>query len=109
MSLTPTPQLAVALDRIETYPKAAIAAINGLSQGGGNEMALACDFRIASNTRHDQPEILAGVLPGWGDAATPTGVGRAHTRHDAYRARSAPEALVMGMVNEVHLVLTLHL
>ena len=102
----PTPQLAVALyDRIETYPKVVIAAINGLSQGGGNEMALACDFRIASDTATFlQPEILAGVLPGWGAMQRLQRiVGRAHTLDMMLTARevSAPKALAMGMVNEV--------
>ncbi|MFN0027592.1 MAG: enoyl-CoA hydratase/isomerase family protein [Acidimicrobiales bacterium] len=53
------------LDRLAAAPQPSIAAINGLALGGGFELALACDLRIASPTaRLGVPEILLGVLPG---------------------------------------------
>lgn len=53
--------------RVENYPKPVIAAIRGYALGGGCELALACDFRIASDTAQlGQPEINLGLIPGWG-------------------------------------------
>lgn len=54
-------------DRIERLPVVVVAAINGLALGGGLELAMAADIRIASRTaRMGQPEISLGNLPGWG-------------------------------------------
>jgi len=97
------------LDRIETYPKAVIAAINGLSQGGGNEMASPVTSASRLTLQHSYSRDSRRGVARMGGAMHRRIVGRAHTL-DMLTARevSAPEALVMGMVNEVHLVLTLH-
>jgi len=52
---------------IEDFPHPVIAAVNGFALGGGCELALACDLRIAADTaKAGQPEVNLGVTPGWG-------------------------------------------
>jgi len=54
-------------DAIERFPVPVIAAVNGFSLGGGNELAMACHMRIASNSaRFGQPEVNLGLVPGYG-------------------------------------------
>lgn len=56
------------LNKIENLEKPVIAAINDYALGGGCQLALACDIRIASsNAKIGQPEVTIGVPPGWGE------------------------------------------
>ena len=89
---------------LELY-KPLIAAINGLALGGGLELALACDIRVASeNARFGVPEVTLGLIPGWGGtqrlprcvpwaiAAEMLFTGKPISAQDAYR---------LGLVNRV--------
>jgi enoyl-CoA hydratase len=90
---------------LETMPKPTIASINGFALGGGCELALACDLRLASaNARLGQPEINLGVLPGWGGSvrlARATTLGFAKELVLTGRQVDAAEALERGLVNAV--------
>jgi enoyl-CoA hydratase len=91
---------------LETMPKPTIAAINGYALGGGCELALACDLRLASsNARIGQPEIDLGILPGWGGSvrlARTTTLGFAKAMILTGRPVDAAEALEHGLVNAVY-------
>ena len=55
------------LDAVESLPSITVAAINGAAMGGGMELALACDFRIAvKSAKIGLPESSLGLIPGWG-------------------------------------------
>ena len=94
------------LDRIMLMPKAVIAAINGDCMGGGYELALACDFRLAADGPFQigLPEAVLGILPGGGGTQRlPRLIGRAKALEvmlfgNVYNPRDAAE---MGMVNRV--------
>jgi len=90
---------------IEELPIPAIAAVNGYALGGGCELALACDIRIASeNARFAQPETGLGIIPGFGGSVRlPATVGRARAAYLILTGRqvNAADALAMGLVSEV--------
>jgi enoyl-CoA hydratase len=91
---------------LETMPKPTVAAVNGYALGGGLELALACDLRLAATTaKLGQPEINLGVLPGWGGSirlARTTTLGYAKELILTGRTVDAAEALERGLVNAVH-------
>lgn len=92
-------------DKIYKLSKPVIAAINGYAFGGGNELALDCDLRIASeNARFGQQEINVGVVPGGGAIPRLTHlVGLARAKEIVYTGEmiDARAALQMGIVNKV--------
>ena len=91
---------------LEAMPKPTIAAINGFALGGGCELALACDIRLASTgAKLGQPEVNLGVIPGWGGSQRlPRVVGLGFAKELVFTGRTvgAEEALSRGLVNAVH-------
>ena len=91
---------------LETMRKPTIAAVNGYALGGGCEMALACDVRLASENAHfGQPEINLGIIPGWGATqrlARATNIGYAKELILTGRMIDAQEALERGLVQHVY-------
>lgn len=94
-----------AFDIIEDYEKPTIAAVNGFALGGGCELAMACDIRIASRTaRFGLPEPSLGILPGAGGTqrmARLVGTGRALDLILTSRMLSAEEAERWGLVSRI--------
>ena len=94
-----------ALEAVAAIPRATIAAIGGYALGGGCELALACDLRIASDrARFGQPEILLGIIPGGGGTqrlARLVGPSRAKDMIFSGRQVDAEEALRIGLVDRV--------
>ena len=86
-------------------PKPTVAAITGYALGGGCEVALACDFRIAADdAKLGQPEILLGIIPGAGGTqrlARLVGPAKAKDLVFSGRMVTADEALAIGLVDEV--------
>ena len=91
--------------RIEAFPRPVIAAVNGYALGGGCELALACDIRLASErARFGQPEVSIGVLPGWGGTqrlVRVAGLGFAKELIFTGRTCDAGEAAAHGLANRV--------
>jgi enoyl-CoA hydratase/carnithine racemase len=94
-----------AFDAIAGIPRPVIAAINGVALGGGLELALACDLRIAAdNARVGQPETLLGVIPGAGATQRlPRLIGPSRAKELIWSGRqvTADEALSIGLVDRV--------
>ncbi len=92
--------------KIEKLPVPVIAAVNGFALGGGCELSLSCDIRLASeNAVFGQPEAGLGITPGFGGTqrlARTIGVGKAKELIYACRNIKAQEALQVGLVNAVY-------
>jgi 3-hydroxypropionyl-coenzyme A dehydratase len=93
------------LNKIENLEKPVIAAINGYALGGGCQIALACDIRIASsNAMIGQPEVTIGIPPGWGGTQRLLRiVGPAKAKELVFTGKTitAEEAERIGLVNKV--------
>jgi enoyl-CoA hydratase len=98
-------RLQSAFTAVARIPKPTVAAITGYALGGGCELALTCDFRVAAkNAKLGQPEILLGLIPGAGGTQRLSRlVGSAKAKDLVYSGRfvSADEALAIGLVDEV--------
>ncbi len=92
-------------DKIEAFDRPVIAAINGFALGGGNELAMCCDIRIAAeNALFGQPEVNLGVIPGYGGTQRLPrliGPGKAKEIIFADERINAQEAHRIGLVQRV--------
>jgi enoyl-CoA hydratase len=90
---------------VERFPRPTIAAVNGYALGGGCELALACDLRIASDTaKFGQPELGLGIIPGAGATQRlPRIVGMGRAKHLILTGEiiDAKQALEIGLVTAV--------
>jgi 3-hydroxypropionyl-coenzyme A dehydratase len=93
------------LNKIEKLDKPVIAAVNGFALGGGCELSMVCDMRIASsNAKMGQPEVTIGIPPGWGGTQRLVKlVGPAKAKELIFTGKmiSAQEAYEIGLVNKV--------
>ncbi|MCC2259345.1 enoyl-CoA hydratase-related protein [Intestinimonas aquisgranensis] len=94
-----------AFGRLENMPQVTIAAVNGFALGGGCEISMACDIRVASeNAKFAQPECGLGILPGFGGTQRlPRLVGKGRAKELIFTCDmiSADEAFRMGLANHV--------
>ena len=90
---------------VENVKQPTIAAVNGFALGGGCELAMSCDIRIAANTaKMGQPEVTIGIPPGWGGTQRLMRiVGIAKAKEMVYTGKmiKAEEAREIGLVNQV--------
>lgn len=100
-----TARIHAALDALAAVPRFVIAAVSGYALGGGCELSLACDYRIAGERAvFGQPEILLGTIPGGGGTqrlARQVGPSRAKELSITGRQVKADEALRIGLADEV--------
>jgi 3-hydroxypropionyl-coenzyme A dehydratase len=93
------------LNKIENLQKPVIAAVNGFALGGGCELAMVCDIRIASsNAKLGQPEVTIGIPPGWGGTQRLLRiVGPAKAKELVFTGKmiTAEEAEQIGLVNRI--------
>ncbi|WXG39389.1 MAG: enoyl-CoA hydratase-related protein [Candidatus Freyarchaeum deiterrae] len=97
--------LAKVTTKIEKFPKLVVAAIRGFALGGGCELAMSCDFRVAAEgSRLGQPEVDRGIIPGWGGCIRmPRLIGLAKAKELILSGQpiDAQEAYRIGLVNKV--------
>ena len=97
--------LQAAFTAVARIPKPTVAAVTGYALGGGCELALTCDFRVAGdNAQFGQPEVLLGVIPGGGGTQRLSRlIGPSRAKDIIFTGRfvSAQEALQIGLVDEV--------
>ena len=93
------------LNKIEKLEKPVLAAVNGFALGGGCELAMVCDLRIASsNAKLGQPEVTIGIPPGWGGTQRLMRiVGPAKAKELVFTGKmiTADEAFQIGLVNKI--------
>jgi enoyl-CoA hydratase/carnithine racemase len=94
-----------AIEAVASIPRPVLAAIRGVALGGGLELAMACDFRVASDSAQlGHPEILLGIIPGGGGTQRlPRLVGPVRAKEIIWSGRqvSAKEALAIGLVDRI--------
>lgn len=92
-------------NKLENIPQPVIAAVNGFALGGGCELSMACDIRIASEkAKFGQPEVTLGITPGFAGTqrlARLVGKGRAKELLFTGEVINAAEAYRLGLVNKV--------
>lgn len=93
------------LRRLDEFPAPVVAAVNGLALGGGLELALACDLRVAGDSaKFGAPEVNYGLMPAYGGSQRlPRLIGAARAKELIFTGNlvNAAEALRLGLVNKV--------